>query len=971
MKVRVKRNWFTRTKAGFLIALLLLGIFNYPGLVPWTSASETAIDTDVSADYNAQTSTGTSTVFTSDTTGYTFYVDGDDSCVFKKTTNSGSTWSAEVDIDTAGDCRNMSIWYDRWTPGDTTGNYIYIAWISNATDGLHFNRVDTGSGDAVWISAGSRIDLNDAAPDYGGGEAPSITKGTDGDLYIGVADDVDGMVYKCTGSCDSAGNWAEAASGTNPFAAEDTGVILLPQASGNIMAIQHDNSADDYESRLYTDGSNTWAGSWTDIDSNATETFMIGGMSATVDPVTYDIYFAYNAWNDDDLRTAIYTGGTWSARQPISDNTPGEANQVSLAFNRNNGDIYAAFMENDAPADDGENWVYYVKSTNKMQSWSNRSAALNASMDIVRGVHLNMISDQRIYVTWVEGGDDSIYGDTIADLSPTTAEQAAYRVFDGANTTGSAWWNSSWLNRKKITVDNTGSTENLDDFTVRVSLSALNIDYGKTKAGGADIRFVDSDNSTSLKYEIERWNSSGTSEIWVKIPRIDANSAGDYFWMYYNNTGASDGQDAQNTWDSASKAIYHMNFDPTPAGGGAGCESGTKEICDSTANNNDGDSGGSMTSGDLVTGTPCIDRCIDFDGTDDNFLVPDHNSLDITSTITLSGWGIFPSTASWMTMMIKETSSDGNYALQGNGDAVGFTWFEAGDAYREIWSPNWPTPGQPYFFAATFTTTGDQVCIYQNGDQNWCEPETGTLTANTQGLKIGESAAGEHWQGYMDELRIVSGIRSPEWIEAEYLTGTNRYLSYGSEESYVNASLSALAAANTAATASPATDPFRLRLLLHFGGDGLRTGLTDYKLQYAAKSGTCDTGFSGETYSDVGTGDIKFNDVAAPTDGALTGSVSGDATHSSDLILPQSVEEGNNFTNSVKVYGGQDALWDFSLIDTSHTSGKDYCFRVVTSGGSTINTYTQVPELQQPSVGGAMRHGNYFNGNGVEEGSIW
>lgn len=59
-----------------------------------------------------------------------------------------------------------------------------------------------------------------------------------------------------------------------------------------------------------------------------------------------------------------------------------------------------------------------------------------------------------------------------------------------------------------------------------------------------------------------------------------------------------------------------------------------------------------------------------------------------------------------------------------------------------------------------------------------------------------------------------------------------------------------LVAQDTAATIAPET-PVRLRQRLAVSSAQLSSGYSDYKLQYAEKSGVCDTGFSGETYTDV------------------------------------------------------------------------------------------------------------------------
>ena len=108
--------------------------------------------------------------------------------------------------------------------------------------------------------------------------------------------------------------------------------------------------------------------------------------------------------------------------------------------------------------------------------------------------------------------------------------------------------------RKTITFDNTDSnigttSEDLINFPVLVKLdSGADIDYSKTQNSGQDIRFTDSD-GTVLSYEIEEWDETGSSFVWVKIPQIDQNSNTDYIYIYYGNDSASDGQDAENVME--------------------------------------------------------------------------------------------------------------------------------------------------------------------------------------------------------------------------------------------------------------------------------------------------------------------------------------------------------------------------------------------------------------------------------------
>lgn len=156
-----------------------------------------------------------------------------------------------------------------------------------------------------------------------------------------------------------------------------------------------------------------------------------------------------------------------------------------------------------------------------------------------------------------------------------------------------------------------------------------------------------------------------------------------------------------------------------------------------------------------------------------------------------------------------------------------------------------------------------------------------------------------------------------------------------------------LAAANTAHTLAAAGDNFRLRMLLHVANNDLPTGSVAFKLQYAVKSGTCDTGYSGETYGDVGTasGAIRYHDNAGAADGSAMAPDADDPTHGSDTVLAQTYEEANNFTSTSRIGLGQDGKWEFALVDFSAPTDTAYCFRVVLADGSAIATPGVVPEI--------------------------
>jgi hypothetical protein len=357
----------------------------------------------------------------------------------------------------------------------------------------------------------------------------------------------------------------------------------------------------------------------------------------------------------------------------------------------------------------------------------------------------------------------------------------ALTVFFNVQKAEAAWWNGSWLYRRKITLNNSASTENLVNFPARVSLSASNINYAHTQNAGEDIRFVDSDDTTALSYEIETWNESGTSEAWVQVPQVNASSSTDFIWIYYGNASATDGQAAASTWSNSYAGVWHMKEDPSIVN----C-SPLKEVCDSTTNANNADSNGAMTTGDQVAGQ--INGSLDFDGTNDNLQVADSNSLDITGALTMSAWiRRSANLPGYETIAIKESSSAAaNYSLQLDvSNRLDFSYAVSG-IYDEFVGNTLLATNTWYYVAVTYNDAANQVILYLNGAVDATLVSSQSLVPNTHLLLIGDSraTANEPWPGIIDELQLSNTSRSAEWIEASYISGSNSMNSFGAEEIY-------------------------------------------------------------------------------------------------------------------------------------------------------------------------------------------
>ncbi|NCU30002.1 hypothetical protein EOM60_05390, partial [Candidatus Saccharibacteria bacterium] len=156
--------------------------------------------------------------------------------------------------------------------------------------------------------------------------------------------------------------------------------------------------------------------------------------------------------------------------------------------------------------------------------------------------------------------------------------------------------------------------------------------------------------------------------------------------------------------------------------------------------------------------------------------------------------------------------------------------------------------------------------------------------------------------------------------------------------------------AQNTATLAPAAGPFRLRLGLHVGTADASPG-TSFKLQYAQKSGTCDTAFTGETYADVTSGTpVGFYDNTNGFDGLLMKANANDPTHSGHSNVMQEYQEANNASVINAIPFGSDGLWDFALTADSAPVNTSYCFRLVTSAGASLNTYSVVAEITTPPL---------------------
>jgi len=99
-------------------------------------------------------------------------------------------------------------------------------------------------------------------------------------------------------------------------------------------------------------------------------------------------------------------------------------------------------------------------------------------------------------------------------------------------------WNSGtmngWSRAARITFPGYTQTETLANFPVLVAIDSTALPgFAHSQlafANGADLRFTDATGTTILNHEIDTWNPSGTSYVWVQVPSLTPAASIIAFW---------------------------------------------------------------------------------------------------------------------------------------------------------------------------------------------------------------------------------------------------------------------------------------------------------------------------------------------------------------------------------------------------------------------------------------------------------
>ncbi len=306
--------------------------------------------------------------------------------------------------------------------------------------------------------------------------------------------------------------------------------------------------------------------------------------------------------------------------------------------------------------------------------------------------------------------------------------------------------------------------------------------YADCAADGADLSFLASDGSTLLAHEIDTWNPSGESAVWVQLPTLDATTSFTMRWADADPPAPM----STNIWAAAGyRSVWHLNIADNATADSVSNYTGTVR--------NPGDYTGAGTG--IVGGDYYNEENVT-SGHDVRTTAVAGFSATTASVATYSAWvrqiggtanNAYPDPENYP--KIKWPSTWGNCGAivnsqnGGNGQRAGIEWCLEGKsdqlrkmvvrdnggqdtkdlAIDSIYDKEW------HYMVLRYDGTGRQLfvdgAIQPNftQDRTYANP-TGTVRFGNRNDSNGACV----WTGDLDEIRFRDACTDDDWIAAEY-----------------------------------------------------------------------------------------------------------------------------------------------------------------------------------------------------------
>jgi len=319
--------------------------------------------------------------------------------------------------------------------------------------------------------------------------------------------------------------------------------------------------------------------------------------------------------------------------------------------------------------------------------------------------------------------------------------------------------------KRRIDLDPAFVESGVGGTTLLVVLDADRIEYDHAMPDGSDLRFFGPEELAAYPVEIERWDPTGRSFVWV---RVESSTLPGHVWMYYGDQKSFATIDPGLVWDGAFAAVWHMIR-------GAGTR-----IVDSSSHDLDLapiDFGGDL---DVDGQIGLAARVVPGVTEDGPLALSGSDALALTDAFTIEAW-FSPSLAA---------------------DVVPHAVLRKGDAY-ELRSLH-PDSGRP---ALLLRTEGGGPHVVEDADAAsigaWTylvatyRADDGLMQLYRDGMLVADATiegdamqrmiagtgsvaqVGHGMHAVLDEVRVSTIARSAAWVRLQHASMTDTLLSFG------------------------------------------------------------------------------------------------------------------------------------------------------------------------------------------------
>ena len=319
--------------------------------------------------------------------------------------------------------------------------------------------------------------------------------------------------------------------------------------------------------------------------------------------------------------------------------------------------------------------------------------------------------------------------------------------------------------KARITFSGYIGTTTLADFPALVKLPAgvPGFAYSDAAANGADVYFTDAAGNR-IAHEIDTWNTSGASYLWVRVPQLE--SASTYVTMHWGGGAENVPALSDKTFAGDYMGVWHFSeFDTSTP--------------DATANALTMTAAGTTSSLTLVDSP--VGTGMDNASNAARLTTPNSSKwLEYVNTkqLTISGWFKTSSKTANMRIVSSKTTwtSAGGFEVTTRGSAA--TELLAGGANSAQYTKtgianyydNW------VHFAVIFDGTPETPVsrMYINGalvqSVSGADYLLQTIGNPLTFFSYGTATGGNTFLGRIDEMRLSKSVRSDDWIKAAYTT---------------------------------------------------------------------------------------------------------------------------------------------------------------------------------------------------------